>query len=205
MPETKIDLEVYFGKNEENIVFPLVELTKGKFVIKTRDDHVYLAKTLVEWCNKNALMTEKVYQMDLKARTESIQKTGKDALKHMAMSFMDSRLQATSNIFMLEQTHNQELMQTVAFNIDDSPQGKNQICESVLVESDAKTLGNFKSSFKKEGSDTLDSRKINMYLMGTHGIGFDTMRSDDSIGTFKSSITCESVVMDSALLKKGDG
>ena len=64
----KPKLELWFGNDEDNVLVPLVNLGNDRFVIKTKDDHLDLAKTLGEWLTYHILLGEKEYKQYVEGR-----------------------------------------------------------------------------------------------------------------------------------------
>ena len=60
--------ELWFGKDGDIVLVPLVDLGNDRFVIKTKDDHLNLAKTLGEWLTYHSWLSEKEYKQYVEGR-----------------------------------------------------------------------------------------------------------------------------------------
>jgi WD40 repeat protein len=65
-------IEISSGKNSPGTMFEIIEVEKDKFMLKTKDSHVVLYRTLQNWLQSNILLEESSYSVMLWERSNSI-------------------------------------------------------------------------------------------------------------------------------------
>jgi WD40 repeat protein len=65
-------IEISSGKNSPRTMFEIIEVEKDKFMLKTKDSHVGLYRTLQNWLQSNILLEESSYSVMLWERSSSV-------------------------------------------------------------------------------------------------------------------------------------